>query len=151
MHPLHIILLIANAVGLVLMLRRGGPCDRAAILAIIGVVVATGILQALSAPGLLIWAAVLDVLLFFSLWLIAEKAGRWWIVFCAGFALICLLAYAAPFIVMRRLTWAVITVNWAMWAMISLTVFVGLWEIAADRRFLRERRDGGPMEHGSGA
>ncbi|MFC5372368.1 hypothetical protein ACFPIF_07395 [Brevundimonas faecalis] len=151
MHPLHFTLLIANAVGLAWMLRRGGAFDRAAILTIVGVVVTTSVLQMFYVPGMLIWAAVLDVLQFFILWLIAERARRWWIVFCAGFVLIAVLAHAVPFIVMKRMSWAVITVNWAMWTMISISILVGLWEIAADRRFLRERRDGEPMEHGSGA
>jgi hypothetical protein len=144
-------MLSANLVGLGLILWRGEWIDRAATLALVAVVVLTGVLQLLNVPGLLGWIAVLDVLLFFTLWALAERGERWWIVALAGFQFIAVVAYVAPFFAWDRLKWAVVTVNWAVWALDSLCVFAGVWEASAARRFVREKRDGVRMDHGDGA
>jgi hypothetical protein len=79
-HPFHILMLSANVVGLALILWRGEWIDRAATLALMAVVVLTGVLQLLNVPGLMGWIAGLDVALFFTLWALAERGERWWIV-----------------------------------------------------------------------
>ena len=151
MHPFHILLLSANLLGLGLILWRGEWIDRAATLALVAVVAVTSLLQLLHVPGLMIWAAVLDVLLFLAFWALAERGGRWWIVALAGFQFIAVVAYLAPFFAWQRLEWAVISVNWAIWALDSLCVFVGVWEASFARRFAREGRDGAGMDHRGGA
>jgi hypothetical protein len=144
-------MLSANLIGLVLILWRGEWIDRAATLAFATVVALTGVLQLLNMPGLLGWTAALDVMLFAVLWALAERGERWWIVALAGFQFIAVIAYVAPFFAWDRLKWAVVTVNWAIWALDSLCVFVGVWEASASRRFAREGRDGARMDHGDGA
>ncbi|MFE9082780.1 hypothetical protein ACQKKG_11610 [Brevundimonas sp. NPDC003935] len=151
MHPFHIVMLSANLLGLGLILWRGEWVDRAATLALVAVVAATSVLQLLNAPGLMVWVAVLDVLLFFTLWALAERGERWWIVALAGFQFIAVVAYLAPFFAWKRLEWAVISVNWAVWALDSLCVFFGVWEASYARRFARERGDGARMDAGSRA
>lgn len=144
-------MLSANLLGLGLILWRGEWVDRAATLALVAVVAATSVLQLLNAPGLMVWVAVLDVLLFFTLWALAERGERWWIVALAGFQFIAVVAYLAPFFAWKRLEWAVISVNWAVWALDSLCVFFGVWEASYARRFARERADGARMDAGSRA
>ena len=144
-------MLAANLLGLGLILWRGAWIDRAATLALIAVVVMTGLLQFFNAPGLYVWVALLDVLLFFTLWALAERGERWWIVALAGFQFIAVIAHVAPLLAWDRLQWAVITVNWGVWLLDSLCVFVGVWEASAARRFAREGRDGARMDHGGGA
>lgn len=144
-------MLAANLVGLMLILWRGAWIDRAATLALVAVVGLTGVLQFLNVPGLFGWTALLDVLLFFTLWALAERGERWWIVALAGFQFIAVVAYVAPFFAWERLQWALVTVNWGVWLLDSLCVFVGVWEASADRRFVREGRDGAKMDHGGGA
>jgi hypothetical protein len=150
-HPFHIVMLSANLLGLGLILWRGEWVDRAATLALVAVVAATSVLQLLHVPGLMVWVAVLDVLLFFTLWALAERGERWWIVALAGFQFIAVVAYLAPFFAWKRLEWAVISVNWAVWALDSLCVFFGVWEASYARRFARERADGARMDAGSRA
>ena len=144
-------MLSANVVGLALILWRGEWIDRAATLALMAVVVLTGVLQLLNVPGLMGWIAGLDVALFFTLWALAERGERWWIVALTGFQFIAVVAYVAPFFAWERLHWAVVTVNWAVWTLDSLCVFVGVWEASFARRFAREQRDGAGMDHGGGA
>ena len=144
-------MLSANFVGLALILWRGEWIDRAATLALVTVVVLTGLLQLLNVPGLMAWIATLDLGLFFVLWALAERGERWWIVALAGFQFIAVVAYVAPFFAWDRLHWAVVTVNWAVWALDSLCVFVGVWEASFARRFAREGRDGAGMDHRGGA
>ena len=144
-------MLCANLLGLGLILWRGEWIDRATTLALVAVVAMTGVLQLLNVPGLFGWVAVLDVLLFFTLWALAERGERWWIVALTGFQLIAVIAHLAPFFAWERLQWAVITVNWGVWLLDSLCVFVGVWEASAARRFAREGRDGSSMDHGRGA
>lgn len=151
MHPFHILMLSANFVGLALILWRGEWIDRAATLALVGVVVLTGVLQLLNVPGLMGWVAALDVALFFTLWALAERGERWWIVALAGFQFIAVVAYLAPFFAWERLQWAVVTVNWAVWTLDSLCVFVEVWEASFARRFAQERRDGARMDPGGRA
>lgn len=93
----------------------------------------------------------MDLLCFVGLWLLAERAGRWWLVLAAGFQLIGLLGHLAPFLAQERLAWALITLLWGVWTLVSITVFFGVWEVLADRRFAREERDGATMDHGGGA
>jgi signal transduction histidine kinase len=147
-HPFHILLLSANLLGLGLILWRGEWIDRAATLALVSVVAVTSLLQLLHVPGLMIWAAVLDILLFFTFWALAERGGRWWIVALAGFQFIAVVAYLAPFFAWERLEWAVVSVNWAVWALDSLCVFFGVWEASYARRFAREQADGARMDAG---
>ncbi len=144
-------MLSANLLGLGLILWRGEWVDRAATLALVAVVAATSVLQLLQVPGLMVWVAVLDVLLFFTLWALAERGERWWIVALAGFQFIAVVAYLAPFFAWKRLEWAVISVNWAVWALDSLCVFFGVWEASYARRFAQERADGARMDAGSRA
>lgn len=144
-------MLSANLIGLGLILWRGEWIDRAATLALVAVVALTGVLQLLNVPGLMVWIAVLDVLLFLTLWALAERGERWWIVALAGFQFIAVIAYVAPFFAWERLKWAVISVNWAVWMLDSLCVFLGVWEASAARRFAREGRDGATMDHRGGA
>ena len=144
-------MLSANLIGLGLILWRGEWIDRAATLALVAVVALTGVLQLLHVPGLMAWFAVLDVVLFFTLWALAERGERWWIVALAGFQFIAVIAYVAPFFAWERLHWAVVTVNWAVWTLDSLCVFVGVCEASFARRFAREGRDGARMDHGDGA
>ena len=69
----------------------------------------------------------------------------------AGFQLIGLLGHFAPFLAQERLAWALVTLLWGVWTLVSITVFFGVWEVMADRRFAREGRDGARMDHGGGA
>jgi hypothetical protein len=142
-------MLSANLIGLGLILWRGEWIDRAATFALITAVAITSVLQLLHVPGMIVWAALLDVALFLTFWVLAERGERWWIVALAGFQFIAVIAYLAPFFAWDRLHWAVVTVNWAVWFLDSLCVFFGVWEASFARRFAREARDGAAVDHGN--
>lgn len=151
MHPLQVTLIVANVVGFSLLLWKGRLNDRLAVgvmaLAQIGSFALTEVTWNGMRTGLL----SMDLICFVLLWLLAERGGRWWLVMAAGFQLIGLLGHFAPFLAQERLAWALITLLWGVWTLISITVFFGVWEALADRRFAREGRDGARMDHGGGA
>ncbi|WP_433950108.1 hypothetical protein [Brevundimonas bullata] len=147
MHPVQIILILANLIAFALLLWRGGTVERWAVLAL----TAAQVLSVLSVPwdidGLRIGVMLVDVALFAALWGLAEHGRRWWLVACAGFQLIIVVSHLAPFFAHERLGWAAVTLQWVAWTFVSLTAFVGVWEAGADRRFVREESDGARMDH----
>lgn len=151
MHPVQIILLIANAIAFPLLLWRGRAWDRLTVAALVVAPVASHLVSGLTWHGAYVGMFVVDALFFLSLWLLAERAGRWWILSTASFQLIGTLGHFAPFLAHERLAWAYITLMWAVWGLISLTTFFGVWEVEADRRFALEGRHGSKMVDGGGA
>lgn len=151
MHPVQIILLTANAIAFPLLLWRGRAADRLATLAMIVAPLLSQLAFDLNWNGVYVGIFVVDVLFFASLWMLAERAGRWWIVSVASFQLIGLLGHFAPFLAHERLAWAYFTLMWAVWALISVTAFFGVWEVEADRRYALEGRHGSKMVDGGGA
>lgn len=151
MHPVQIILLTANAIAFPLLLWRGGASDRFAVLAMIAAPLASHLAYGLHWRGVYVGIFVVDVLFFVSLWLLAERGGRWWILSAASFQLIGTLGHFAPFLAHERLAWAFFTLMWAVWGLISLSAFFGVWEVEADRRFALEGRHGSRMVDGGGA
>lgn len=148
MHPVQIILLTANAIAFPLLLWRGGGWDRLAVLAMIAVLLASHLAYGLTWRGVYVGIFAADVLFFISLWLLAERGGRWWILSAASFQLIGTLGHFAPFLAHERLAWAFFTLMWAVWTLISLSAFFGVWEVEADRRFALEGRHGSKMVDG---
>src|SRR5690606_19670597 len=151
MHPVQIILLAANAIAFPLLLWRGRGADRLATLAMIAAPILSHVAYDLNWNGVYAGIFMVDVLFFISLWLLAERGGRWWIVAIAGFQLTGTLGHPAPFLAHQRLAWAYFTLMWAVWALISVTAFFGVWEVEADRRYALGGRHGSKMVDGGGA
>lgn len=145
------LLLAANAVAFPLLLWRGGRADRLATLAVMAGAAVSHLVSGLRWNGVYAGLFAADVLLFVSLWIAAERGGRWWIVAAAGFQLIGTLGHLAPLLAQERLVWAHFTLMWAVWALISVTAFFGVWEVEADRRYALEGRHGAEMVDGGGA
>src|SRR5690606_16488151 len=93
---------------------------------------------------------LIDAAAFIALWLIAERAGRWWIVVTAALHLGSSLVYVAPFLTSTSLAWAAMTLIWVLWLLTSLTFFFGVWEIEAARRFAFGGRYGSTLDDGGG-
>ena len=151
MHPLQITLIAANAVGFSLLLWKGRLDDRLAVLVMTLTQIGSFALTEVTWNGIRAGLLSMDLLCFLFLWGLAERGGRWWLVLAAGFQLIGLLGQFAPFLAQERLAWALVTLLWGVWTLVSITVFFGVWEVMADRRFAREGRDGARMDHGGGA
>lgn len=151
MHPLQITLIAANVIGFSLLLWKGRLDDRLAVLVLTLTQIGSFALTEVTWNGMRVGLLSMDLLCFLLLWVLAERAGRWWLVLVAGFQLIGLLGHFAPFLAQERLAWALITLLWGVWILVSMTVFFGVWEVLAARRFAREGRDGARMDHGGGA
>ncbi|HUH09059.1 MAG TPA: hypothetical protein VLZ73_00780 [Brevundimonas sp.] len=151
MHPVQLILILANLIAFALLLWRGETVERLAVVALTAAQVVSVLLVPWDIDGFRIGVMLVDVALFAALWGLAEHGRRWWLVACAGFQLIIVFSHLAPFFAHERLGWAAVTVQWAAWCFVSLTAFVGIWEASAARRFAREGRDGASMDHGGGA
>ena len=151
MHPVQIILILANLIAFSLLLWRGETVERLAVAALTAAQVLSVLLVPWAIDGFRIGVMLVDVALFIALWALAERGGRWWLVACAGFQLIIVFSHLAPFFAHERLGWAAVTLQWGAWTLVSLTAFVGIWEATAARRFAQEGRDGARMDHGGGA
>ncbi|MNK13952.1 hypothetical protein D3C87_320460 [compost metagenome] len=151
MHPVQIILILANLIAFALLLWRGGTVERLAVTALTAAQVLSALLVPWDIDGFRVGVMLVDVALFGALWALAEHGRRWWLVACAGFQLILVVSHLAPFFAHERLGWAAVTLQWIAWTFVSLTAFAGVWEARADQRFVREGRDGARMDHGGGA
>jgi len=151
MHPVQIILILANLTAFALLLWRGERVERLAVVALTAAQVLSVILLPWNIHGFRVGVMLVDVALFGALWALAEHGRRWWLVACAGFQLIIVFSHLAPFFAHERLGWAAVTLQWVAWSFVSLTAFVGIWEASAAQRFAREGRDGARMDHGGGA
>ncbi|MNI35532.1 hypothetical protein D3C73_895570 [compost metagenome] len=144
-------LLFLGLVGLALLLWRGATWDRAAVGAMLMGLILSYAVQGAAGRDFQPILILIDCATFVGLWFIAERAGRWWIVMTAALHLVSTLVYATPFFTSERLTWAAVTLTWALWFLISLTFFFGVWEVEADRRFAFGGRDGSTLDDGGGA
>lgn len=151
MDLVQLALLFLGFVGLGLLLWRGGPGDRAAAAVMLMTLAASYVVEDLTWNGLYLGLMIVDGLAFVALWLIAERAGRWWIVLASAFQLVGVLAYCVPLLSSEPLAWALFTLIWGLWFLIVLTFFFGVWEVEADRRFALGGRDGSTMDDGGRA
>jgi len=151
MSVLQFVLLLPGAAGLALLLLRGAFLDRAAAVVMASAVAMSFVVDRIAWNGFHYGLAVVDGLTFIALWLIAERAGRWWIVFAAAFQLLATLGYGAPLLSDLHLAWEAVTLSWAVWLLLVLTFFFGVWEIEADRRFAFGGRHGSTVDDGGGS
>jgi hypothetical protein len=90
--------------------------------------------------------AGLNLALFIGLWRLSAHSTRWWLVLAAALQLLIVCTHLLPFLSSQLTAWTGVTVRLALWTLISLTIFGGVWEAMADRRF-REMADG--RRHGA--
>lgn len=150
MPSIQIILIALNAVAFLLVWWRGRLADRLAVALLVLGTVGSFMFGGVVWKGAYVGVFLVDAVCFAALWILAERAGRWWIVLTAGFQLIGTLAHFAPFLAHERLAWAQVTLMWAIWVLVGLTAFFGVWEVEADRRFALGGRHGAKMVDGGG-
>lgn len=147
----QLVLLAFNFIAFAILAWRGGAWDRAAAAVLTAVAAASFATQNLIWRGAYVGVFLADLIGFALLWMLAERAGRWWIVQAAGFQLIVAVAHFAPLLSEQRLMWALVSLMWAVWFLIGLSAFFGVWEVEADRRSIHEGRHGSKMDDGGGA
>ncbi|WP_303718637.1 hypothetical protein [Brevundimonas naejangsanensis] len=147
---LQFALLAFSLTGLSLLLWRGKTWDRAAAGVVLIALTLSYAIDNASHQGFEFGVILIDAAAFIALWLIAEQAGRWWIVMTAALHLVSSLVYVAPFLTATSLAWAAMTLIWVLWLVTSLTFFFGVWEIEAARRFALGGRYGSTLDDGGG-
>lgn len=145
------LLIALNVVAFCLLWWRGRLVDRLGVTLLVAGTVGSFAFGGVIWRGVYVGVFLVDALCFIGLWILAERARRWWIVVTAGFQLIGTVAHLAPFMAHERLAWAQVTLMWAIWVLVGLSAFFGVWEVEADRRFAREGRHGSKMVDGGGA
>ena len=85
-------------------------------------------------------SASLDLLLFLGLWWAAERTDRWWLVLVAGFQLLAVATHLIPLVQPGFMYWTGTTIRLVIWGLISISFFIGAWEVRAAARFAREER-----------
>ncbi len=147
---LQFALLAFSLIGLSLLLWRGRTWDRAAAGVVLMALTLSYAVDDASHQGFEFGVILIDTAAFIALWLIAERAGRWWIVMTAALHLVSTLVYVAPFLTSTSLAWAAMTLIWVLWLLTSLTFLFGVWEIEAARRFAFGGRYGSTLDDGGG-
>lgn len=154
MNPLQLVLQFAllafSLVGLAFLLWRGQTWDRAAASVVLMALTLSFAVDNIGQDGFAFGVAIIDAAAFIALWMIAERAGRWWIVMTAALHLVSTLVYVAPFLTSASLAWAAVTLIWALWLLMSLIFLFGVWEIEAARRFAFGGRYGSTLDDGGG-
>ena len=83
MHPVQLILILANLIAFALLLWRGETVERLAVVALTAAQVVSVLLVPWDIDGFRIGVMLVDVALFAALWGLAEHGRRWWLVACA--------------------------------------------------------------------
>jgi len=135
---LAVLPLVVSIVGLVLLAVFGRHWERIAVACFTAYLVAVPLVEDITIEHWRLGVAVVETLLFLVLWLLAERASRWWLTAAAGFQIITLSTFVIPWIAPHNLLWSGVIFRMATWSLITLTFFAGAWEAWADRRFKQE-------------
>jgi hypothetical protein len=135
-----------NLTGLALLIWKGERVERYAAAMIAAYIFLEPWLQPLQLLSWRVGLAGLNLALFVGLCRLSARSTRWWLVLAAALQLLIVCTHLLPFLSSDLTIWTGVAVRLALWTLISLTIFGGVWEAMADRRF-REMADG--RRHGA--
>jgi len=130
-----------NLAGLALLVWKGARVERYAAAMIAAYILLEPWLQPLQLSSWRVGLAGLNLALFVGLWRLSVRSTRWWLVLAAALQLLIVCTHLLPFLSSDLTIWTGVAVRLTLWTLISLTIFGGVWEAMADRRF-REMADG---------
>lgn len=128
-------LLSLNLLAFGLMVWRGAWPERAAAAWILACILVEGVAQTIMLNNWRIGVAAVNLVLFLGLWLICERANRWWLVFVAGFQFMALLTHVLPLITDQNTVLTGVLARRGVWIAITITLFLAPWEAWADRKY----------------
>lgn len=132
------LLLVFNLVALGAVAWRGDRCERITVAVILAAILVEPFLQPIQISTWRIGVAVGNVALFLALWLLAERAERWWLVFAASIQLLIVATHLIPLTTDQSYTWSGVSLRLGLWSVLSLILFVGAWEAWAARKYAQE-------------
>ncbi|MGR6534079.1 hypothetical protein [Brevundimonas sp. RM1] len=124
-----------NIAGLLLMAWKGARIERCAAALLATYILIEPLVLQLQLSTWKIGLASLNLALFAGLWLLSVRSTRWWLVLAAALQLLVVCTHLLPFLSSQLTAWTGVTVRLTLWTLISLTIFGGVWEAMADRRF----------------
>lgn len=127
-------LFLVNLAAFVLLVWRGGWPERLGSAALLSCILAEPLLAGWQVGTWRLGLLFVNGLLFLALWALAERFDRWWLIFVAGFQLIIVVSHVIPMANDRYFTVALIGIRMGVWVLISLTLFIGVWEGWASRK-----------------
>ncbi|MGH7018665.1 MAG: hypothetical protein ACREEY_02225 [Brevundimonas sp.] len=130
-----------NIAGLALLTWKGARVERYAAALLATYILVEPLVLPFQISTWKMGLAGLNLVLFFGLWRLSARSTRWWLVVAAALQLLIVCTHFLPFLSSQLTAWTGVTVRPALWTLISLTIFGGVWEAMADRRF-REMADG---------
>lgn len=139
-------LLAANLVALGLMLWRGAWPERIAAPVFAVAIFIEPFLYPIQIGTWRLGSGILNLCLFLVLWVLTEKANRWWLVLAAAIQLIILFTNLMPLMTRDFTTHTGVAIRSGLWVGISITLFASVWEAAAARRFAQEGIPDGPRK-----
>ena len=142
--PFGFALLAANAIALLLMTTRGDRPERLAAALISAAIMIEPFAQPVQIGTWRIGILVVNAILLLGLWVLTEVADRWWLVVVTALQLLLVLSAAMPLMSSDFGVATGVTVRMALWTLISLCLFIAVWEAQAAQRFAREARNHDP-------
>lgn len=133
-----LILFVANLAAFALLIWRGGWAERLGVALLLIVIISEPLLVGVQIGYWRVGLLGVNLALFFGLWALSERFDRWWLVLVAGFQLIIVVSHLVPLVNDRLYTVALIGIRMGVWALISITLFIGAWEAWAADRLARE-------------
>lgn len=135
-----LVLLTANLVALGLLFWRGGRTERFTALIILAAIFAEPFLHPVQVGTWRMGSLLVNLCLFLALWTACERSDRWWLVVASAIQLVILITHLMPLMTSDFTTHTGVAIRSGLWAGISLTLFAGVWETWAAKRFEREGR-----------
>ena len=133
-------LLLANLAAMVPLAWRGNAFDRFGVVIVILYVIVGEVVEAIMWGSWRAGSASLDLVLFLGLWWAAERTDRWWLILVAGFQLLAVATHLIPLVQPGFMYWTGTTIRLVIWGLMSISFFIGAWEVRAAARFAREER-----------
>ncbi|MFK0299602.1 hypothetical protein ACIQTU_10325 [Brevundimonas sp. NPDC090276] len=130
-----------NIAGLALLAWKGARVERYAAALLATYILVEPLVLPFQMSTWKMGLAGLNLLLLIGLWRLSARSTRWWLVLAAALQLLIVCTHLLPFLSSQLTAWTGVTVRLALWTLISLTIFGGVWEAMADRR-LRGMADG---------
>lgn len=142
-----IAILLVTLLGVVALIRWGGPEERAVAAIVLFLLVAVRLVEPVKLDTWRIGVAALDIGFLAVAVLLALLRDRWWLTALSGFQAIAVLTHLVPLLAQHRhFTWTGVTIRLEVWLLICLTFFAGAWESWAARRYSRENRNDSPND-----
>lgn len=141
---------VLNLLALGLLVRHGELPDRLVAIMVTACMVVEPMVDHITIGTWRVGVGALNLFQFLVIWAMAERADRWWLVLLGSLQMLIVSTHLMPLISPDYFTRTGVYLRQGLWGLISILLFVAVWECRAATRFEREN-DGHKNGPGRGA